>query len=185
VSTTYPAFREAVRAAIVEASELDDAAVAWEQDGTPVAEVVVMLTVTSDVREVPVRHELEASGDEYTKTNSEMRRVAVQVRVESINSDALALANTLALKLERQAARDILDAECVLVDISGTTDHRYRAHGLWIQARSFELFTRIVLEDVDATKVGTIGTVAVQGESLDLPPEISLDEETYSEDDEP
>ena len=185
MSTTYAAFREAVRAAIVEASGLTDTAVVWEQAGVPVADPVAVLTVTSDVREVPVRPELADNGDDtYTRTNSEMRRVAVQVRVESIDADALNLANTIALKLERQAVRDILDAECVLVDIGGTTDHRYRAHDLWIQSRAFELFTRIVLEDTDPTAVGTIGTVQVRGESLDLPPVISLPEETYSEDDE-
>jgi len=185
MSTTYPAFRAAVKAAIVEASGLDASAVQWSQDGDSIADPYVVLTVISDLRtnDVPVLRSLEADGDSYTKTLSEMRDVAVQVRVESIDADAVNLANEIRLRLQRQAARDLLDAECVFVNDGPVRDHRYRSRDLWIQARSFELFLRIVLEDVDPTPVGTIGTVQVQGDPIDLPPETTLDEETISEDD--
>lgn len=183
MSTTYPLFREAVRAAVVSASGLDDAAVVWSQGGSPCADPLVVLSVISDIRTVPVREVLEIDGDDYARSLSTMRDVAVQVRVESIRADAVGLANEILLKLGLQTPRAILTAQCVYVDDGPMTELRYRAHDLWIQARAFEIFLRIVLEAADPVDVGTIGTVEVQGDSVDLPPEISIAEDTISEDD--
>ena len=186
MSTTYPAFREAVRAAIVEASGLADEAVGWSQDGEGIADPWIVLTVISDVRTnaVPVRSELSEDGNSYTRTVSTMRDVAVQVRVESINADAVALADDLALELQKQTPMGILSAECVFVDDGPVREHRYRSRDLWIQARSFELFLRIVLEKTDEVQVGTIGTVKIQGTPIDLPPEVTLDEAAIVDDSE-
>lgn len=183
MSTTYAAFRAAVKAAVVAASGLHEQAVVWSQDGATVADPSVVLTVISDLRtnDVPVRDVLVASGDDYARTLSTMRDVAIQVRVESIRADAVGLADEILLKLGLAAPRALLEAECAVIDDGPLVDLRYRAQGNAIQARAFELFTRIVLEFADPTPVGTIGTVQVQGSPVDLPSEVDLAEDTIDE----
>jgi hypothetical protein len=184
MSTTYTAFRAAVKAAIVAASGLDAAAVVWTERGETVADPLVVLDVISDVRTVPVRDVLVTDGgDGYTRTRSTMRDVAVQIRVDSLRGDSLGLANDIELKLGFDVPRALLEAECVVVDAGPMRDLKYRHQDLRIQARAFELFLRLVLEATDPTPVGTIGTVKVQGTPIDLPPPVSLTEDTISEDD--
>jgi len=184
MSTTYEAFRAAVKEAVALAAGLDASAVVWTERGETVADPLVVLTAISDVRTVPVREVLGVAGDSYTSKRSTMRDVAVQVRVDSIRGDALALANDIELKLGFAAPKALLEAECAVIDAGPMRDLRYRDRGLHIQARAFELFLRIVLEAADPAPVGTIGTVKVQGTPIDLPPAITLAEETISEDDE-
>jgi hypothetical protein len=179
--TTWADFREAVRSAVVAASGLNDAAVVWDYRGQTAADPLVVLTAISNVRFAPHRTVLAEDGDDYTRAISSMRDVAVQVRVESVRGDAVSLADDLLLGLALQGSRATLEAECTYVDDGPMHDLRYRANGVWIQARAFELFLRVVLEKADPTGVGTIGTVKVQGAPIDVPPEITLPEETISE----
>lgn len=184
MSTTYTALRAAVKAAVAAAAGLDASAVVWTERGAVVADPLVVLAVISDVRACPVRDSLGADGDSYTLKRSSMRDVAIQIRVESIRADALELANEIELKLGFAGPRALLEAECAIVEAGPMRDFRYRDRDLWIQARAFELFLRIVIEATDPAPVGTIGTVKVQGAPVTLPPAISLPEETISEDDE-
>lgn len=184
MSTTYTALRAAVKAAVAAAAGLDASAVVWTERGAVVADPLVVLAVISDVRACPVRDSLGADGDSYTLKRSSMRDVAIQIRVESIRADALELANEIELKLGFAGPRALLEAECAIVEAGPMRDFRYRDRDLWIQARAFELFLRIVIEATDPAPVGTIGTVMVQGAPVTLPPAISLPEETISEDDE-
>lgn len=183
MSTTYTALRAAVKAAVAAAAGLDASAVVWTERGAVVADPLVVLAVISDVRACPVRDDLGADGDSYTLLRSSMRDVAIQIRVESIRADALELANDIELKLGFAGPRALLEAECAIVEAGPMRDFRYRDRDLWIQARAFELFLRIVIESTDPAPVGTIGTVVVQGPPGTLPP-VSLPEETISEDDE-
>lgn len=184
MTTTYTALRAAIKAAVVAASGLDAAAVVWTERGETVADPLVVLTVISDVRTVPVREVLTAADDSYTRKLSTMRDVAVQIRVDSVRGDALEIANTIALGLGLQAPRALLEAVCAVVDDGPMRDLQYRDRGVKIQARAFELFLRITLEASDPTAVGTIGTVKVQGTPITLPPIVTLTEDTISEDDE-
>jgi hypothetical protein len=185
--TTWADFREAVRSAVVEASGLHDKAVVWGRGDLPnagetAADPLVVLTVISNVRFAPVRTVLGEDGDDYTRAVSDIRDVAVQVRVDSIRGDALALADDMLLGLELQGPRETLEAECTVIDTKPPAgDLTYSFKGLKLRARAFELFLRIVLEKSDPTGVGTIGTVKVQGDPIDVPPEITLPEETISE----
>jgi hypothetical protein len=184
--TTYPAFREAVRAAVVQASGLADAAVVWGQDGIPAADPVIVLTAIADfaTSNTPVRSELTESGgtpDNRVQTLSELRTVGVQVRLESINADALNAVQGMSLRLHREVPKGALSEECVLLRVSGTTDHRYRRDGMIIQARALTLECNIVLEDTDPTEIGTIGTVEVSGELSN--PTVPVPTMTINEDD--
>lgn len=180
--TTWTAFREAVRTAIVSAAGVADGAVVWDYRGASVADPLIVLTAISNIRIQPTREELSADGDDYTRALVEVRDVTVQVRVDSIAGDAVALADDLQLSLGLQGPRALLEAECTPVETDGKMFQlSYRANDGIIHARGFELACRILLEKADPTGFGTIGTVEVSGEVT--PPTITIPEESISEDD--
>lgn len=177
--TTPKVFRDGIVTAVAAAGGVTDKSVCWSEQGRPVANPVVVLSLTADVSETfDPRSCRTPSGDDYAVALSTSRVATVQIRTETTNktalTDAHALSDYIELGLSLQSVTALLAASgLVLVGTHAHTDLSYMSGDCLVYARTFDAQFRYEYGCTDPAVLGTIEHVQVSGE-LDLAPENTI-----------